>query len=219
MKKDSQFYQGLKDILFEKDGTPKVCIADISSMLTNANLIERNSFHVIRDGLYENVDMSNDHMAEIDRVKGALEQGNSVIIKDLELWGGEITEACNYLGPQTTAHMYIAPPQTRSFPMHADDTDVVVVMLYGKKMFFFEDPKVQHELKSCDIIGIERGRLHCAEPNGWSCHISFGSPNGSYLDTTTYSYPVEIAALSNLDNGLSAISDSVNIPDVLHPQP
>jgi hypothetical protein len=214
MKRDSQFYQGLKNILFEEDGSPKLCLAEISSILTNTNLIERNSFHVIKDGVYENLDRSNDHMSEINRVKEAIESGQSVIVKDLEMWGGEITAACNYLGPQTTAHMYIAPPSSNSFPLHEDDTDVVVAMLYGQKIFYLEDPKVQRELVSGDFLEIKKGRLHCAEPQGWSCHISFGSPNGSYLNTSTYSYPVEIPSLKELEACLSGEPRSVIIRKV-----
>lgn len=195
MKSDYQYCQELKSTLF-KDLSCKISIQEINSILTNSNLIEKSSFHVVRKGVYENYDRSNDHISEIKRITEALSTGHTVIVKGLEMWGGPITDACNILGNQVTAHMYVSPPNGTGFNFHKDDTDVYVAMLYGTKLFDFQD-QPSTSLNPSDIIYIPKELAHRAKSVSWSCHISFGVPK-EYIKDTTYSYEYKIQPLFNL---------------------
>jgi hypothetical protein len=204
MNLDSKHCQGLRDILFDfsfgKDTSisSKIPVSEINCILTNPNFIEKSLFHVVRNGVYENYERSNEHMNEIRRVNEALATGHTVIIKGLEMWGGPITDACNFLGPQTSAHMYLSPPEGTGFPFHKDDTDVYVAMLYGQKVFEFEEHSAASYLMNPgSIIFINKDLAHRAKSINWSCHISFGVPR-TYLKDDLPSYPVNISALSNL---------------------
>lgn len=161
-------------------------------------MAERNAFHVIVDSCYENIDRNNSHLDEIDRVRKALDTGKTVIVKDLELWGGPITEACNALGKQVTAHMYISPANGTKFEYHTDDTDVVIALLHGTKFFEFQGHGMKRMLTAGQMLPIPMNKFHRADPrNSWSCHISFGIPE-TYIGDNTHSYPVTINALNNL---------------------
>lgn len=190
------FLTSLRPILFDGD-TCRITLEEINNILTNENLINRNSFHVVHDSCYENYDRSNSHMEEIHRIKMALDENKTVIIKDLELWGGPITEMCNALGKQVTAHMYISPKDGTSFGHHTDDTDVVICMLYGMKTFDRGPATMRQLITTGQMHYIPMDEIHKAVTIGWSCHISFGVPR-IYLRDSTHSYPVQVRALSNL---------------------
>lgn len=195
MKQAYQYCQDLNKILF-KDSLCQISIEEINSILTNSNLIEKSSFHVVRKGVYENYDCSNNHISEIQRVSEALSTGHTVIVKGLEMWGGAITKACNTLGNQVTAHMYISPPNGTGFNFHKDDTDVYVVMLYGNKTFDFYD-QPSRVIGSSEAIYIPKELAHRAKSIGWSCHISFGVPK-EYIKDIAFSYEYKIQPLFNL---------------------
>lgn len=204
MNLDSQYCQGLKKILFDftfgKEGelSSRISIKEINDMITNPNLIEKSLFYVVKNSAYENYERSNTHFGEIERIKQSLSKSQTVIIKGLEMWGGPITDACNFLGPQTTAHMYISPPNGTSFPFHKDDTDVHVAMLYGSKVFEFEnEPLKSYQMTQGSIIFIEKDLSHRAKSISWSCHLSFGTPK-IYLKDDLPSYPFNISELLNL---------------------
>jgi hypothetical protein len=199
MNQDSLSYQGLKDILF-KDNECVIPVSEINTILTNANLIEKGLFYVVRKGVYENYDRSNNHISEMKRISGALATGHTVIVKGLEMWGGAITKACDFLGNQTTAHMYISPPSGTGFNFHVDDTNVCVAMLYGNKTFDFENLP-SRTLSPGNIVFIPQDLSHRAKSLNWSCHISFGFPS-KYLKDSSYSYEYKINSLTNLHNNI-----------------
>lgn len=206
MNLDSKHCQDLKHILFdfsfekESNISSKIDIPEINSILTNSNLIEKSLFYVVRNGVYENYERSNNHLSEIQRINQALATKHTVIVKGLEMWGGAITDACNFLGPQTTAHMYISPPNGTGFSFHKDDTDVYVAMLYGNKTFEFENhPLASYLMSPGSVIFIDKDIAHRAKSVNWSCHVSFGVPK-AYLKNDTPSYPYQIELLHNLQN-------------------
>lgn len=197
MNLDSVSYRATPH-LFSDKRKPLVSIEEINQILTNENLIERNSFHVVNNSMYENFDRSNTHLDEISRITQALEAGKTIIVKDLEMWGGAITDTCRSMGQLVTAHMYLSPPNGTAFDFHVDDTDVVVCMLYGAKSFEFKNRPMKRLVPSGTSIYIPQGVEHRAKQgNGWSCHISFGIPRKMIKDSY-HSYPIQIDCLNNL---------------------
>ena len=197
MMKDSKYYRDiLRPILFNGNEC-LVTLQDINDMLTNTVLIEHNSMHVVRKGSYEQVDYAGTTIGEIERLSRALEEGCTVVIKELEQWGGPITEACNALGKQVTAHMYISPSNSEGFGFHTDDTDVVSFMLYGTKFYEVMTHGMKRMCMAGDAITLPMDRPHkVTSGNGWSCHISFGIPDRYYKDS--HSFPVKLNVLNNL---------------------
>lgn len=165
----------------------------ITSILTNNILMEKDSFKIILNGAYENYESNNDPINQINRINNAFKNKNTVIVKNLETFNFEINYICKSLGFNTDAHMYISPEGSVGFPLHQDDRSVVITMLYGMKKFYVEDNNILNEfiLREGDILFIKQGVYHKAETISSSCHISYGFVNKLYNEYG-YSYPVNV---------------------------
>jgi ribosomal protein L16 Arg81 hydroxylase len=166
---------------------------EIKSILTNNILIEKDSFKVVLNGVYENYESSNDPLNQISRINTAFENKNTVIVKNLETYNHTINYLCQSLGSNTDAHMYLSPEGSIGFPLHQDDRSVVITLLYGSKKFIVEDNNTLHNfiLNQGDILFIRQGIYHKAETLTSSCHISYGFSEKLYNEYG-YSYPLNI---------------------------
>lgn len=209
MKKDSQYFQdraAFLSMMFKDESL--VPVYEINKILTNQNLIEKNSFYVVKAGAYENFERSNDPLVEIERVSSALRSSETIIVKNLETWNHKLQVACSLLGDQVSAHMYISPDNGTAFDFHEDDSDVIIHMVHGIKGFQFEG-KASFGLKQGETLHIPMGTRHRAINAGWSCHVSFGIPVKS-ISESSYSYPVEIKELSALLNPVKRIENKLH---------
>lgn len=161
----------------------------INMILTNLNLIEKNSFKIVAGGMYENHFMNNDPVNEIERIKKSFQDGNTVVVKNLETYNMELDVLCRAIGNNVDAHMYISPKNAVGFPMHEDDRSVFIFMLYGEKLFKVGGDTVL--LEPGDMLYIKQGIKHKAEAIDGSCHISFGLAE-VFLDESSISLPIDI---------------------------
>ena len=151
---------------------PILSKSTIQDILTNPGLIEINSFKVVTSGMYENFESNNDPLNQINRIKKAFDDGNTVVVKNLETYNLELDWVCKAIGNNVDAHMYISPKDASGFPMHTDDRTVFIFMQYGEKEFYVEDQKIV--LEAGDMLYLKQGVKHKAIATQGSCHLSFG---------------------------------------------
>ena len=173
----------------EGAASPLVSKQTIKDILTNTGLIELNSFKVVTSGMYENFESNNDPINQINRVKKALEEGNTVVVKNLETYNWDFEWVCKMIGSNVDAHMYISPKGATGFPMHVDDRSVFIVMQYGEKEFNVEGQKIV--LEAGDMLYLKQGVRHRASAIRSSCHISFGLATSRIADLHP-SLPIDI---------------------------
>lgn len=115
---------------------------------------------------------------QISRILAEYRAGSSVIVKDLENWSTELQSLCCRLGKSVNAHLYLSGPKASSLDWHADDRDVMVVMISGEKTFLVENEKSEvltYDLKTGDTLFIPYGVRHKALTSAvGSVHIGFG---------------------------------------------
>jgi mannose-6-phosphate isomerase-like protein (cupin superfamily) len=163
---------------------------EINEVFTNLVMIEKNSFSVVQDGMYENYEMNNDPVNEINRVNEAFKNDKTVICKNLETYNLMLDFICKSIGNNVDAHMYVSPKNAKGFPYHEDDRSVFIFMLHGEKQFFIEGEVVL--LQPGDMLYIKQGIKHKAAAVQDSCHISFGLCEQYIADYAT-SLPIDIA--------------------------
>lgn len=168
---------------------PLLSINEINNILTDTILIEKNSFKVVRNSMYENYDMNNDPITEIRRVSQAFEEGCTVVAKNLETYNHTLNSVCKAIGYNVDAHMYMSPKDAIGFPYHEDDRSVFIFMLYGEKQFHVGGELIL--LEPGDMLYIKQGVRHRATAVHGSCHISFGLAE-QYLSDYSDSLPIQI---------------------------
>jgi ribosomal protein L16 Arg81 hydroxylase len=162
---------------------------EINNILTDMILIEKNSFKVVKNSMYENYDMNNDPIDEINRIQQAFNEGNTVVAKNLETYNLTLDLLCQAIGNNVDAHMYMSPKDACGFPLHSDDRSVFIFMLYGEKLFKVEDKDIL--LEAGDMLYIKQGIQHKATAVQASCHISFGLAE-QYLCDYSNSLPIPL---------------------------
>jgi ribosomal protein L16 Arg81 hydroxylase len=162
---------------------------DINNIYTNLVLIEKNSFKVVSNSMYENYSMDNDPLNEINRIQKAFSDGNTVVAKNLETYNLHLDLVCRTIGNNVDVHMYSSPKDASGFPLHSDDRSVFIFMQYGEKEFFVKDEVVL--LQPGDMLYIKQGVEHKAKATQASCHLSFGLAEHYLCDYAT-SLPLDV---------------------------
>jgi len=101
-----------------------------------------------------------------------------VKVEGMERRNAQMWNYCQQLAAQfehhgpVSAHLFLSPKSSISFPMHTDPDDVIVYMVSGCKVF--ESPAGRFELTTGEALYIPRGTEHRAHNIDNSVMLSFG---------------------------------------------
>lgn len=153
-------------------------LKEISLVFRDRYLLEKESFFVIdKDtGAIDSSIYMSDYKLEAGALKKAINNKNTVLIKNLENLNQKIKKVCDFFSSSTSVHMYVTPDGGCSFPMHKDDRHIFIRMLYGSKIIICveNNNEVPYMLNSGDWMHIPFGIDHRAVNCGPSISISFG---------------------------------------------
>lgn len=152
-------------------------IKEIPEVFGHSDMLESNNFYIIdKSGEYDMGRITADFEKETQEVRKAFLEGNSIRVTGIEDWNMNIATQANGYGYGTDVHMYLTPdsPDATAFAEHTDHTDVHIVMLFGSKILTVEGE--DFILEPGDELYIPQGAKHYATPLGFSCHLSFGTP-------------------------------------------
>lgn len=152
-------------------------IAEIPEVFGHSHMLEQNNFYIVdKSGEYDMGRISADYEKETKEVREAFLEGCSIRVTGMEDWNMNIATQANGYGYGTDVHMYLTPddPEATAFPEHVDTADVHIVMLFGSKILTVEGE--DFILEPGDELFIPQGARHYATPLGFSCHLSFGTP-------------------------------------------
>ncbi len=155
---------------------------EISEVFSSSYLYEKKSFYTIEKSsqTYDTQRVTDNFIEEAKHIRSAFQDGQTIIVKNLEFYSKKIRQRCAELGTDVDVHMYLSPnSQSPSFPFHTDDRTVLLHILYGKRAFYLKNQKTisKHVLESGDELLIPLGLEHKAESMGPSCLLSFGIKN------------------------------------------
>lgn len=158
---------------------------EIETIFSQGWFYENASFFILDRGTltYDALRKERSFLEEARALSRAFQEGNSIIVKNLEGLNQQIRMRCAELGPRVDAHLYLVPPRGgSSFDFHRDDRDVRVNLAYGKKRFITLEDGTEHiwDLSAGDELAIPMGVLHRAVPLGPSALISFGIPRETH---------------------------------------
>ena len=154
---------------------------DILNMLRNEYLHDMHSHFIVSgEGRYD--DTRNFEYGIVpDRIKKleeAYQNGQTIVIKEIETWNQKIIDKCASFQAPTNVHLYLSPARATGFGWHTDDRDVFVIVQMGEKLFEVEEPDASmstYRLKEGQILFIPYGARHRAiAENIPSIHLSFG---------------------------------------------
>ena len=112
----------------------------------------------------------------------ALRLGCTVLLLDLEpVWPGVrdlAVRLSSELEEEVQVNAYLTPRQQAGLPRHADDHDVIVVQLHGRKHWRVFDrsgePVVETALGPRDVLYVPRGWEHEVRADTFSLHLTIG---------------------------------------------
>lgn len=182
-------------------------INELPEIFGCSDMIEHNNFYIVdKSGEYDMGRITADYEKEARAVREAFLEGCSIRVTGMETWNMNIATQANGYGCGTDVHMYLTPnnPDATAFSEHVDDTDVNIVMLFGSKILTVEGE--DFILEPGDELYIPQGAKHFATPIGFSCHLSFGTP-----EDLTYHVPggIELSDLIPVQQMLKTIAGIV----------
>ena len=154
---------------------------DLVNIFCQGYLYEMNSFHVIEKPTktYDTFRSRGSFLDESKFIYSKFKSGHTIIVKNIEYLNDNIKDICYELGPHTNVHLYLVPKNgVTSFEFHQDNRDVLICMVYGRKIFYLKDDKnltTEYHLGPGDQLSIKKGVWHKAQPIGGSCLLSFGT--------------------------------------------
>ncbi|MBO3699063.1 JmjC domain-containing protein [Roseivirga sp. E12] len=100
--------------------------------------------------------IDNDYVAgniiDIRKLLSLLSNGTTAILTDMARYIPKLNRYCeqleNELGVKLQANVYITPPKSRGFNVHIDSHDVLVLQIYGKKIWHLFGGLVEYPTKS-----------------------------------------------------------------------
>lgn len=145
-------------------------LLDLDALMVHPYPYEQGMVKAIRNGGTEDLYSVVDYLQACDKrpvkVEG-MERRNARMWKYCQ----ELAATFEHAGP-VSAHLFLSPQSSISFPMHTDPDDVIVYMVSGCKVF--ETPDAKYELCAGQALYIPRGTEHRAHNIDTSTMLSFG---------------------------------------------
>ncbi|MFJ5229604.1 JmjC domain-containing protein [Kitasatospora sp. NPDC088391] len=133
--------------------------------------------------------------ADPDKVRGHVESGATLVMRNIEHWHAGTAAFADRLGAElgrrVEAFLFVTPPGRRGFPAHRDDADVFVLQLQGGKRWQIHHPpadgnwrpgpeadpgpvQLETTVHAGEVLYVPRGAAHSAvgHTEGLSFHLS-----------------------------------------------
>jgi hypothetical protein len=156
----------------------------INELFQNSYFFENHLFKVVEaDGSIDSLYSEEDQLSEMLRIKQAYKSGKTILIRGLEHWNSAIRKKAEELGGECDVHLVVSPENGTRLPLHQDEREVVVCMLYGSKLFVEDD--LPFLLKDQDTLTLDSDKQHRAKAITECAHLSFGLKSPEPLSLST----------------------------------
>jgi mannose-6-phosphate isomerase-like protein (cupin superfamily) len=123
-----------------------------------------------------------DRVAIPDRLFALYREGATLILNQAHRAIPALSLACRELfaelGFPARANIYITPPNSQGFSWHADDHEILILAISGRKSFYLRPAggeTVEVDLRAGDLLYLPRGLVHQARSSSVpAVHLSMG---------------------------------------------
>ena len=166
----------------------RVFSLEAAQQLIDSGTLSRAHFDFVREGRLAQ-GLSRTHLQGAV-ARRALSQGCTVLLLDLEpVWPGVrdlAVRLSSELEEEVQVNAYLTPGDQVGLPRHADDHDVIVVQLHGRKHWQVfdgsDEPVVDTTLDPGDGLFVPRGWEHEVQADTFSLHLTVGLLGSSWVD-------------------------------------
>jgi ribosomal protein L16 Arg81 hydroxylase len=146
---------------------------EVNQILSHSYFFENNLYKVVEhNGCINALYSEEDQFSESMRLKEAYESGKSILVKGMENWNEAIRCHVDTLGGDCDVHLFISPENGSAIPLHQDERDVVIRMIYGHKRF--TNDGVVYPLFPGNTLLLDSKLKHKAKAMTPCAHLSFG---------------------------------------------